>query len=576
MSRYSLGLDFGTSSARALIVDIATGREAGCGSAPFRRGEDGVLTEDRDPNIARQHPADWEEALQGAVLSALERARADQGFSSDRIVGIGIDATASTPLPVSADLTPLAVDPSFASDPDALAWLWKDHTSHAEAEEITEAARREHPEYLVTCGGSYSSEWYFAKLLRALRAAPRVMAAAADWLEEGDWIAGRLTGATSPRDVKRNICAAGHKAMYHPSWGFPAVDFLSRIDSRLGEWCRTRLPSKAYTSDTVAGTLSASWAARLGLREGTPIAVAMIDAHAGAVGAGIRPGVLVRILGTSACDMLVHPESEKLPDIPGISGIASGSILPGHHGLEAGQAAVGDLLKWFVREFAAVEGKNYEELAARAARLRPGESGLLALDWNNGNRSILADPRLTGCLVGQTLRTRPHEVYRALVEATAFGARTILERFEEYGVRAREVVVCGGIAGKSPFFLQVQADVLGRPIAVSRAAETCALGAAVLGAVAAARSFERGKGERGPRVEDAQAAMTGIRPDRYEPDPAAKAVYDELYSLYRTLHDAFGTPRGPLRPVMRSLLEVRERIRGTVPGSPGGAPHSSP
>jgi L-ribulokinase len=571
VNRYSLGLDFGTSSARAVIVDISNGREAGCGAAPFRRGEDGVITGERDPNIARQHPADWEEALEGAVRSALERARADEGFSSSRIVGIGVDATASTPLPVRDDLLPLALDPRFSSEPDALAWLWKDHTSHGEAGEITEAARREHPEYLATCGGSYSSEWYFAKLLRALRSAPRVMEAAADWLEEGDWIAGRLTGAATPRDVKRNICAAGHKAMYHPSWGFPAIDFLSRIDARLGEWCRARLPSRAYTSDTIAGRLSPEWAARLGLSEGTPVAVAMIDAHAGAVGAGIRPGVLVRILGTSACDMLVHPESERLPDIPGISGIASGSILPGHHGLEAGQAAVGDLLKWFVREFATGNGKSYEELAGRAARLRPGESGLLALDWNNGNRSVLADPRLTGCILGQTLRTRPDEMYRALVEATAFGARTILERFEEYGVRAREVVVCGGIAGKSPFFLQVQADVLGRPIAVSRAAETCALGAAVLGAVAAARATDRGSAERRPRVEDAQAAMTGIRPERYEPDPASRAVYDEIYPLYRMLHNAFGSPGGPLRPVMRSLLEIRERIRGTG-SSTGEAP----
>lgn len=560
MNCYSLGLDFGTSSARALIVEIETGREAGSAAAPFRRGEEGIITDDRDPLVARQHPADWEEALQAAVAGALEAARGDAGFSPERIGGIGIDATASTPLAVGADLRPLAMDPSFASDPDALAWLWKDHTSHAEAEEITDAARREHPEYLVTCGGAYSSEWYFAKLLRALRVAPRVLGAAADWIEESDWIAGLLAGAASPRDVKRNACAAGHKAMYHPSRGFPAIDFLSRIDPRLGEWCRSRLPARAHTSDTSAGKLCPEWAGRLGLPAGIPIAVAMIDAHAGAVGAGIRPGVLVRILGTSACDMLVHPESESVPDIPGSSGIASGSILPGHHGLEAGQAAVGDLLAWFVREFAAARGMSHDELASQAARLRPGESGLLALDWNNGNRSVLADPRLTGTIVGQTLRTRPHEVYRALVEASAFGARSILERFEEHGVLAREVIACGGIALKSPFFLQVQADVLGRPIAVSRSTETCALGAAILGAVQAGRAG--GSTGLPSRVEDAQAVMTAVRPERHVPDPEARKVYDEIHRLYRMLHDAFGVPGGALYPVMKRLIEVRERVRG--------------
>lgn len=560
---YSLGLDFGTSSARALIVDTLDGRVVGSGIAPFRQGHGGVLSDPADPNVARQHPTDWLESLELAVTEAIRQAlAADASFRAAQVLGIGIDATASTPLPVDADCVPLVVRAEFARDLNAHAWLWKDHTSHAEALEITFRAAETHPEYLAKCGGAYSSEWYFSKLLHALRVAPKVMLAAAGWLEEGDYLAGVLTGARSPGAVLRNTCAASHKAMYHPSWGFPTLEFLSSVDPLLGQWCRGRLPRQAHAADQKAGGLTTAWAERLGLRPDIPVAVAAIDAHVGAVGAGIRPGVLVKILGTSGCDMLVHPLEKPLADIPGICGIAEGSILPGHHGLEAGQSALGDIFGWLVREFARPAGLGHEALSAAAMELKPGESGLLALDWHNGNRCLLADPRLSGLLVGQTLHTRLPEVYRALLEATALGARAIMERFEEHRVPVTEVVACGGLAEKSPLLLQILADVTGRAIHTSRASETCALGAAIFGAVV---------GRAWPTVEAAARAMTGRKNTVARPRSAAKDVYDELFVLYRNLHDAFGVAgsNAHLHHVMKRLLTIRERARmgnGAVPG----------
>jgi L-ribulokinase len=557
-SGYSLGLDFGTNSVRALIADVATGAEVGTAVAAYLEGRNGVLVDARDPNLARQHPEDYTRALALAVREALASARGTAGFAPDRVCGIGVDATASTPIPVDGACRPLASRPEFAGNLDACAWLWKDHTAHVEAAEITARAGREHPEYLAHCGGSYSSEWYFAKLLRCLRVAPAVLQAADGWVEQGDFIVAALTAAASPRLVKRGVCAAGHKAMFDEGRGLPALEFLSGVDQRLGAWCRGRLYERAHGAHESAGGLSAAWAERLGLPVGTPVAVASIDAHTGAVGAGIRPGVLVKILGTSACDMLVHPAAEPLADIPGIAGIVPGSILPGHYGLEAGQAACGDLFGWFVGQFGAPAGLSHEALTAAAAGLAPGESGLLALDWNNGNRSVLADPRLTGLLVGQTLHTTPTEVYRALLEAAACGARLIMERFEEYGVRVDEVVACGGLAGKNPLFLQIFADVTGRPLKLSRSAQTCALGAAIHGAVAAGAA-------RGGHasVAAAQAVMCGLKATIYHPRAHARAAYDEIYRLYVLLHDAFGGRGAAAAPatVMKRLITLRESVR---------------
>jgi L-ribulokinase len=555
-SRYTLGLDYGTNSVRALIVDTANGREIGTAVWAYEQGEQGVIL-GRDPNLARQHPVDYvkgaEMSIRRALADARKRAR---GFRSDQVVGLGVDTTGSTPIPVDAEGRPLAFQKRFAKNPAAMAWLWKDHTGVAEAAEITALARELRPQYLAKCGGIYSSEWFFSKILHCRRVAPAVFEAAHTWVECADWIPAMLTGTEAPERIKVGICAAGHKAMFHDGWGgYPDADFLGRLDTKLGE-LRSRLPARAWTVDQVAGGLTAAWAKRTGLPEGIPVAVGAFDAHLGGVGAGIAPGTLVKIIGTSTCDMMVVPLAQDLADIPGLCGIVPGSVLPGHYGLEAGQSAVGDIFNWFVNYLqpGGAKAGSHEALSAAATRLRPGESGLLALDWNNGNRTILVDQRLTGLLLGQTLYTTPGEIYRALIEATAFGALTIINRFEEYGVAVDQIVNCGGIAEKNALVMQIYADVTGRPMKVSRSAQTCALGAAIAGAVVAGEYRD---------CASAQKRMTGLKARVYRPNAKAHAVYQEVYALYRKLHDALGTEdwQGNLYDVMKRLLEIRGRVR---------------
>lgn len=545
--RYALGLDYGTNSVRALIVDADTGVEVGVGVADFASGSLGVLSSD-DPNLARQSPRDTIDAFYEAVRLAQEDARRNRSFSPTDLVGAGVDTTGSTPIPVDADGRPLAFRPEFRENLDAQAWLWKDHTSIAEAEEITEAAAEEG--YLEKCGGSYSSEWFWAKALHCLRVAPEVFHAAHSWMEHCDWAPAYLCGISRPEEAKRSACAAGHKAMWNSQWGgLPSAEFLARLDPALAD-LRRRLYHRVDPIGEVAGRLDPEIADRARLPAELPVSVGAIDAHLGAVGSGIRPGVLVKIMGTSACDIMVAANDGSIPDVPGVCGIADQSVLPGMLGLEAGQAAVGDLFHWVATRLA--DG-DHDRLQTRAATMRPGQTGLIGLDWNNGNRCILNDQSLTGLLLGQTLATSAADIYRAMVEATAFGARRIVERLEEYGVGVDQVIVCGGIAEKSPFILQVYADVLGRPLALSRSHQTCALGAAIAGAVA---------GGAHPTIEAAQAAMTGFRADRYVPDPDRRSVYDRLYALYLRLHDAFGgVAQADLSGLMRDLGAIRRETR---------------
>jgi L-ribulokinase len=369
-----------------------------------------------------------------------------------------------------------------------------------------------------------------------------------------------LTGTEAPDQLRAGVCAAGHKAMYNADWGgYPDAQFLGKLDSRLAK-LRPRLCSRVHAIDRAVGGLTAAWADRTGLSAGVPVAVGAFDAHLGAVGCGIKPGTLVKAIGTSTCDTMIVPLGKKLADIPGLCGIVNGSILPGYYGLEAGQSAVGDIFNWFVNYIQPLGGKagSHEALSGAAAKLTPGESGLLALDWNNGNRTVLADQRLTGLLLGQTLYTTPAEIYRALIEATAFGALTIINRFEEYGVKVREVVNCGGIAEKNPLVMQIYADVTGRPMKISRSAQTCALGAAIAGAVVAGK-----KAGGYDNYAGALKTMTGLKPGVFKPRAANHAVYRELYSVYGQLHDAFGTQqwRGNLHGVMKQLLAIRSRAR---------------
>jgi L-ribulokinase len=365
-----------------------------------------------------------------------------------------------------------------------------------------------------------------------------------------------LSGVDDPKRIVRCVCAAGHKAMYSEAWGgLPSKAFLARLDPRLAD-LRDRLYDTAYPPGQPAGTLSNEWAGTLGLRPGITIAMGGFDAHYGAVGSGIRAGTLVKIIGTSTCDCAIAPNDGGIADIPGICGSVDGSIMPGYFGIEAGQSAVGDILNWWVR-FCQGDESLHGRLSERAGRLKPGESGLLALDWNNGNRTILVDPRLTGLLLGQTLHTMPDEVYRALIEATAFGARTIIERLREHGVPIERVVCCGGIAEKNDLFMQIYADVIGQPMLIAGSPQTPALGAAISAAVTA--------GAAAGGHEDwtaAQDRMTTVRDRRFVPDSGARAVYDELYALYHELHDTFGGvpgARADLGTLMKRLLAIKER-----------------
>ncbi len=556
--RFAIGVDFGTNSVRALVVDVADGSEVATRVTEYSSGDAGVLHSPKDPNLARQNPADYIEGFYSSVKRAVAAAQRRREFRLENVIGIGIDTTGSTPIPVDRDGMPLAFHSEFRRELAAQAWLWKDHTAHTEAAEITAKAAGHPDRYLAKCGGVYSSEWYWSKILHCKRSAPKVFAAAYSWVELADFIPAFITGSTDPHTLARGICAAGHKAMYHDDWGgLPSERFLASLDPDLAV-IRRRYAERAVPADRKAGELSADAAKKVGLPVGVAVAVGAFDAHMGAVGAGIKQGTLVKIIGTSTCDMMVAPMDEPLPDIPGLCGIVPGSVIPGMYGLEAGQSAVGDIFSWFASQLApqqyTAKGDPHTNLSHAAEKIRPGASGLLALDWNNGNRTVLVDPRLTGLLVGHTLRTSAPEAYRALVEATAFGALTIINRLEEYGVAVKDVVNCGGIAEKNPFVMQIYADVCNRPMKISHSPQTCALGAAIFGAVA---------GGAYRSVESAQRKMVRSQRKVYRPRKEAAAVYAELYGLYKQLHDAFGTAdhAQALGHVMKSLITIRNRTR---------------
>jgi L-ribulokinase len=477
-AQYTIGLDYGTNSVRCLIVNVANGAEIAAAVWTYAHGTQGVVLA-RDPNLARQHPADYLAGAEITIKQALAAAKKNvKSFNASQVIGIGVDTTGSTPLPVDASGQPLVFQKKFASNPAALAWLWKDHTSVNEAAEITALAKKLRPQYLAKCGGTYSSEWFWSKLLHCLRTAPEVFNAAHSWVELSDFVPASLTGTEHSDKFIAGVCAAGHKAMWNAKWGgYPDAAFLSKLNPKLAQ-LRSRLTPRVHTIDRAVGGLTPAWAKRTGLTAGIPVAVGAFDCHLGAVGSGVTPGTLVKIIGTSTCDISIAANTNKLADVPGLCGIVDGSVLPGYFGLEAGQSAVGDLFNWWVNYIQPHGEKlSHRQLDEAALKLQPGESGLLALDWNNGNRTVLVDQRLTGLLLGQTLYSTPAEVYRALVEATAFGALTIINRFEEYGVKISQIVNCGGIAEKSPLTMQIYADVTGRPMKLSRSAQTCALGA---------------------------------------------------------------------------------------------------
>ena len=557
MSAYTIGIDFGTNSVRAVVVAVTDGRVLGTHVHDYTSGDHGVLLHPKDPHLARQNPADYIEGLRVSVTGALAEASRQSGFSAEKVIGIGVDTTGSTPLPIDEQARPVALNPQWQTNLAAHAWLWKDHTSAAEAARITDVARAHAPEYLAPIGGTYSSEWFWSKIWHCLVVAPEVFDASYSWVELADFVPALLAGVDHPSTIVRGVCAAGHKAMYSEVWGgLPSKAFLARLDPKLAD-LRDRLFDHAYPPGRPAGTLSPEWAGTLGLRQGIAIAMGGFDAHYGAVGSGVTTGTLVKIIGTSTCDCAIAPSAEPIDDIPGICGIVNGSILPGFFGIEAGQSAVGDLLRWWVEGVCGGDLSLHAQLSQDAAALKPGESGLLALDWNNGNRTVLVDTRLTGLILGQTLHTTRAEVYRALIEATAFGARAIIERIRDYGVPLERVVCCGGIAEKNDLFMQIYADVIGQPMLIAGSPQTPALGAAIAAAVTAGE-------ERGGYGDwtVAQGRMTTLKEKRFTPDPAARLVYDDLYGMYRELHDVFGgaaNPAADLGTLMKRLLAVKER-----------------
>jgi L-ribulokinase len=555
-TQYLLGLDFGTDSVRAVVVNAASGKEEANQVARYRRWQQGLYC-DPARNRFRQHPSDYSEGLEEAVRGALAQLPKGAG---ERVLGIGIDTTGSTPCAVDRAGTPLALLPEFRENPNAMFILWKDHSAVQEAEEINRVSRSwGGVDFTKYEGGIYSSEWFFAKILKILREDAVVAASAFSWVEHCDWLPALLTGATDPLALKRSRCAAGHKAMWHPEWGgLPPEDFLVRLDPRLAG-LRSRLYNDTFTADVKAGGLCAEWARRLGLPEGAAVTVGAFDAHIGAVGGGIREGTLAKIMGTSTCDMIVAPAAALAGrQVAGICGQVDGSILPGLIGLEAGQSAFGDVYAWFVNllywplEFAEssppdpaqkeslrqdIKDRILANLSEEAGRLAPGEAGLLALDWLNGRRTPDADQSLKGALAGLTLASTAPRIFRALVEATAFGSRAILERFQREGVRAERVVALGGIAQKSPFVMQVTADVLNVPIQVVASEQACALGAAMFAAVAAGLY---------PRVTEAQERIGSGFSRTYTPDPQRARAYQGLYERYLALGRA-------LEPLLREL-----------------------
>ncbi len=552
---FTLGLDFGTNSVRALVVRCADGAEYGSRVFDYPSGAQGVLLDPNDGHLARQHPRDYLIGLEESVGGALAQASAKPDFHASKIVGVGVDTTGSSPLPVDAGNRPLALGDRWRNDLSAQCWLWKDHTGWREAARITELSAKIRPQYIAKCGGVYSSEWFWSKIWHCLNIAPAVFEAAYSWVEIADWIPSVLAEVTDPLLIKRGVCAAGHKALYSDQWGgLPDKQFLRTLDPRLGD-LRDRLYERAYDANEPAGSLGPEWAARLGLAAGIPVAIGEFDVHYGAIGCGVREGTLVKVIGTSTCDCAVVSADKPVADIPGICGIVKGAILPGFFGIEAGQSAVGDIFKWWVEGICGGDAALHAQLSAEAANQKPGQAGLIALDWNNGNRTILVDQLLSGLILGQDLYTTRADVYRALIEATAFGARAINERIEEYGVRIDRVVCSGGIAEKNPLLMQIYADVTGRAMHVAGSSQSCALGAAIAAAVLAGAH---------PDFPAAEGAMTSLMAKHYEPVQENRKVYDRLYALYRDLHDSFGgvTKSADLSRVMKSLIEIKYAQRG--------------
>ncbi|HIC89454.1 MAG TPA: ribulokinase [Anaerolineae bacterium] len=552
--RYAIGIDFGTESGRAVLVDVGTGEEI---STAVHVYQNGVIDEylpgtdiRLEPDWALQDPADYIETLKMAVPAVLK----ESGVEPADVIGIGTDFTACTMLPTKADGTPLCLLPEWHDHPHAWVKLWKHHAAQPEADRINEVARERGEKWLQRYGGKISSEWFFAKTLQILNEAPEIYDAADRLIEGADWIVWQLTG-----EEKRNSCTAGYKAIWHKREGFPTREYFAALHPQLADVVDTKMSRTIYPLGARAGGLTPQAADWTGLLPGTAVSVGNVDAHVSVPAATVtEPGRMVIIMGTSNCHMILGTE-EKI--VEGMCGVVEDGIIPGYYGFEAGQSGVGDIFAWFVEngvppeyhEMAQRQSVNLHKLLEKeAAKLKPGENGLLALDWWNGNRSVLVDVDLTGLLIGATLATKAPEIYRALIESTAYGTRVIIEAFEKSGVAVNEIVATGGLPERNQLLMQIYADVTGREIKVAASPQAGALGSAMHGAVAA------GKAAGGyDSIFEAAQHMAHLKDVVYRPIPAHQKVYDQLYADYVRLYDYFG--RGE-NNVMKRLKRMKADI----------------
>jgi len=555
--RYSLGLDFGTESLRALLVDLESGDEAATEVFSYPHGVlDERLPVEGSPELGDswflQHPQDYLDGLESVVPAVLKQA----GVEGRQVMGIGLDFTSCTILPTDSEGTPLCLKGEFAADPQAWVKLWKHHGASQEALRVQTVAEERGEKFMDYYGHTISSEWVLPKVLETLHRSPKVYDAAYTFVEGADWVTWQLTGR-----LARNACCAGYKAQYIPDLGgYPSREFLEAMEPGFGEFFESKMTGPIVPPGEAVGGLSREWAGKLGLEEGTPVSAGLIDAHCGVTGSGVtRPGRMVIVMGTSFCHMMLAEEAHLFE---GPLGVVKDGIIPGYYAYESGQSAGGDIYAWLVencvpaacQEEAAAKGLSIHDfLSARAAKLQPGESGLLALDWWNGNRSVLMDAELSGLIVGLTLDTRPEEMYRAVIEATAFGTRYIIRAYQRAGMKIEELVACGGLPDQNPFVMQVFADVCCLPIRVAGSPQAVALGAAMYGATAAG-------GERGGFSSIHAAAQRLAKPFRttYYPRPGHSEVYEALFAEYEFLHDLFGRKER----LMHRLRRLRARAKG--------------
>ncbi|NLF27289.1 MAG: ribulokinase [Clostridiales bacterium] len=554
MPKYCIGVDFGTLSARALVVEVGTGRELGSAVMNYPHAvmdeqlPDGTKLK---PDWALQHPQDYLDCLARTVPEAIRLS----GIDAADVVGVGIDFTACTMIAVDKDGVPLCFHDEYKSNPHAYIKLWKHHAAQDEANKLNEIAGERGEEWLRRYGGKISSEWMFPKIWQVLDEAPDIYDAADRFMEAADWVIMQLTGREA-----RNSCTAGYKAIWHKRDGYPSKEFFGALDPRLTNVVDEKLSRDIYPIGSKAGEITFEAAKLTGLKPGTAVAVANVDAHVSLPPAGLtEAGKMLMIMGTSTCHIMLGSEEHI---VPGMCGVVEDGVIPGLMGYEAGQSCVGDHFNWFVDncvpiDYATEAAKRntdlHQFLTGKAEKLKPGESGLLALDWWNGNRSVLVDVDLTGMMLGMTLTTKPEEMYRALIEATAYGTRIIIDTFEKSGVGIDELFACGGISKKNPFVMQVYADVLNREIRIARSLQTPALGSAMFGAVAA--SSQKGGYDS---IVDAAREMGGVDELYYRPNPANVKVYEKLYREYVILHDYFG--RGG-NDVMKRLKDIKEEQR---------------